>query len=282
MAEIATKDNNMLYGTFRIRMRVTNVPGTCTGFFWVNDFASFLDALADTSWMQYQSNVEEIDMELLSSSYNNTSKPIYLVMQTPMAAKDGYNVAGTSTFRIQQLPFEPSDSFHEYRFDWTNDRVVFYADGNRISSMTWTYPEEPGQLAVNHWSNGNALWSKGPPNEAAVTTIEWVKAYYNSSNTDKDAEHAIRCPGLESSQICVVPDFSSSHPVDVFYQNRTMCGESDVDGGSPSKVEKTADAASSKTSMTTTQRTMPLSRALASIEWWLLLAMVTAFIATMY
>lgn len=219
-------------------------------------------------------------MELLSSSYNHTSKPIYLVMQTPTAARDGYNAAGTSTFHIQQLPFEPDDGFHEYRFDWTRSGVAFYADGTQISYMDWTYPQEPGHLAVNHWSNGNALWSKGPPKEDAVTTVKWVKAYYNTSDPGKMADYAKRCPTPEASRICAVPDLSSSPTENIFFQKGTMCGETGDKGNGPSEVGKATDAASSKRSLATAQRPMPFSPALASIEWWLLLAIIAAFIAT--
>lgn len=216
-------------------------------------------------------------MELLSSSFNDTSKPIYLVMQTPTAAEDGYNAAGTSTFHIQQLPFAPSDDFHEYRFDWTKDGVIFYADGNPIISMTWTYPKEPGHLAINHWSNGNAMWSKGPPKDAAVTTIEWVKAYYNSTNQDKLARYATRCSTSEMSQICAIPGAAPSPTPGIFYRNGTMCGEGTVDNKSSDTVQKVTDH-DSKTSTATSSKTIPLSRALDSGFFWLLLVLTAMLI----
>lgn len=38
MAEIASRDESMLYGSFGIRMKVTGIAGTCTGFFWVSHY----------------------------------------------------------------------------------------------------------------------------------------------------------------------------------------------------------------------------------------------------
>lgn len=34
-AEIATTELDYFYGTYRVGLKVTNVPGTCTAFFWV-------------------------------------------------------------------------------------------------------------------------------------------------------------------------------------------------------------------------------------------------------
>ena len=35
IAEVATRREDMLFGTFRVGMKVTGVPGTCGAFFWV-------------------------------------------------------------------------------------------------------------------------------------------------------------------------------------------------------------------------------------------------------
>lgn len=35
VAEIVAKDQSMSYGSFRVGMRVTKEPGTCSAFFWV-------------------------------------------------------------------------------------------------------------------------------------------------------------------------------------------------------------------------------------------------------
>lgn len=40
MAEIVAKDGNMLCGSFRVGMKITKVPGTCSAFFWVSEPAA--------------------------------------------------------------------------------------------------------------------------------------------------------------------------------------------------------------------------------------------------
>lgn len=147
-------------------------------------------------------------MEILSSSLNSTSTPIYLVIQSPDAIAQGYNAANSGLCDVHQLPFEPSDDFHEYRFDWTRNGVIFYADGVPLKTMLWSYPTDtPGRLVISHWSNGNLLWSKGPPQRDAVTTISYVKAYYNSSDPVRNAAFHARCPGSpDVGSICPIED----------------------------------------------------------------------------
>lgn len=35
MGEISVRAGDMTYGSYRVGMKITDVPGTCTGFFWV-------------------------------------------------------------------------------------------------------------------------------------------------------------------------------------------------------------------------------------------------------
>lgn len=41
-AELDTAREDMLYGTFRAAMRVSDVPGTCAAFFWVREIVQYL------------------------------------------------------------------------------------------------------------------------------------------------------------------------------------------------------------------------------------------------
>lgn len=40
MAEIVARDSDMIYGSFRVGMKITKVPGTCSAFFWVSESAA--------------------------------------------------------------------------------------------------------------------------------------------------------------------------------------------------------------------------------------------------
>ena len=150
-------------------------------------------------------------MEFLSAEYNSSSHPVNLVLQSPDSARNGFNAAGTGTFDIHQLPFSPSDGFHEYRFDWSPSSVVFYADGVVMQTMTKAIPTSPGHITLSHWSNGDPAWSAGPPEQDAIITVEYLKGYFNSSDTQRQKDWAHRCPNVAAvNATCAVPDLKAA------------------------------------------------------------------------
>ncbi|KAK2072335.1 hypothetical protein P8C59_006694 [Phyllachora maydis] len=170
--EMDTSRLDVWWGTFRASMKMTSVPGTCAAFFW------------------YFNDTQEIDMEFLSKDYNtsNNSYPVY-------------------------LPFNPTLDFHEYRIDYMPGRVDFLADGQVLAEMTGSaVPESPGHLALSHWSNGNALWSGGPPAADATLVVNYVKAYFNSSSPARIQDWAGRCRDpAAANAVCVVPEVKGTN-----------------------------------------------------------------------
>ena len=150
-------------------------------------------------------------MEFLSTEYNSTSHPVNLVLQSPDSARNGFNAANTGTFDINQLPYTPSDGFHEYRFDWSPTAVKFYADGVLLNTMTKSIPNSPGHLTLSHWSNGDPAWSAGPPETDAIITVEYIKGYFNSSDTKRQSDWARRCPNTAATNAtCAVPELKAA------------------------------------------------------------------------
>jgi len=187
-AEVASVRNDSLLGSFRVGMKLSNSSGTCGAFFF------------------FHNNSQEIDMEFLSHQFNESQGAVNLVLQTPESVTHGYDASGTAGFRVQRLPFRPDGSFHEYRFDWTKERVAFYVDGNFLYEMTENVPQEGGALFFNHWSNGDPLWSAGPPKQDTVMTISYLKAYFNSTDTER-SQNAFkkRCPNYDPAKVCAIP-----------------------------------------------------------------------------
>lgn len=50
-----------------------------------------------------------------------------------------------------ELPFDPTRSFHDYRFDYGPNGVVFYAAGEPVQEFTQGILERPMRLYVNAW-----------------------------------------------------------------------------------------------------------------------------------
>jgi beta-glucanase (GH16 family) len=150
-------------------------------------------------------------MEFLSAEYNSSSHPVNLVLQSPDSVRNGFNAASTGTFDINQLPFNPSDGFHEYRFDWSPTAVIFYADGVAIKTMTKAIPTSPGHITLSHWSNGDPAWSAGPPETDAIVTVEYLKGYFNSSDTKRQSDWAHRCSNVAApNATCAVPELRAA------------------------------------------------------------------------
>lgn len=89
-------------------------------------------------------------------------------------------------------------------------------------------PDSAGHLILQHWSNGNAKWSGGPPQEDATILVSYVKAYFNSSDTRRDHDWNTGC-SLKRVDACAVPNGTADNATDggqFFNPNHTQ-GEGD-------------------------------------------------------
>ena len=87
--------------------------------------------------------------------------------------------------------------------------VSFYADGHYVGQVTdpMYVPSSPGKIILSHWSNGAPGWSAGPPVEDAKLLVQYVKAYFNSSEPTRQNDHSRRCPNPSVAKgICQIPD----------------------------------------------------------------------------
>jgi hypothetical protein len=148
-------------------------------------------------------------MEFLSSQFvpENNTFPVNLVLQSTKSVQAGFNAAATGNYVVANLPFNPTDGFHEYRIDFVPGNVIFYGDGTILAKMNHTLPTMPGHMILTQWSNGNPLWSFGPPLKESVITVSYVKAYFNSSDVARQSAWKSRCknPSAAGAQ-CAIPN----------------------------------------------------------------------------
>ncbi|KAK1595219.1 concanavalin A-like lectin/glucanase domain-containing protein [Colletotrichum navitas] len=213
-AEIDSAREDVKYGSFRAMIKVPSIAGTCAAFFW------------------YHNDTQEIDMEFLTREFNpsNNSFPVNLVLQSRASLEKGYVASSTGNFLKVNLGFNPATDFHEYRIDYLRDNVTFYADGKVLAAMNGSaVPTEGGHLILQHWSNGNPLWSGGPPKTDAIMTVASVKAYFNSSLDARKADHDSRCidPAAPGA-VCAIPD----NPAFFFSTQANMTNNQTVSGTS--------------------------------------------------
>lgn len=184
-------------------------------------------------------------MEFLSKDFRteNSSYPVHLVLQSTAAAQAGFDASGTPSHAVANLPFDPRAGFHEYRFDFVPGRVAFYADGAVLATMDdpGAVPSSAGHLALNHWSNGNALWSGGPPARDAAMEVRYVKAYFNSSDGARREDYAARCGDpVAAGAVCAIPGVTAGDDsaAGFFFTgqknmtgNQTVSSDNGVSGG---------------------------------------------------
>lgn len=119
-------------------------------------------------------------------------------------------MASTSIASVCWLP-PREDRALKFRPDWSPGAVSFYADGKLLMNMDEDgyVPSAPGKIVLSHWSNGQPLWSGGPPTTDAKLLISYVKAYFNSSDPARQKDYGQRCKASDRdarSATCPVPD----------------------------------------------------------------------------
>lgn len=157
-------------------------------------------------------------MEFLSKTFMKDSGRLDLVLHSQLSLQQGGDASATPTFQSPVLAFNPSEGFHEYRFDWVEGSVEFFVDGKRVGRFDSTafIPTAPGKIILSHWSNGNPLWSAGPPAEDAKMVVSYVKAYFNSSDPARQKAHESRCKDKSApNAVCLIPDQTVPPRVDV-------------------------------------------------------------------
>jgi beta-glucanase (GH16 family) len=160
--------------------------------------------------LQYYNDSQEIDFEALSYQYNlqNGTFPMNLVLQSQQSARQGFSSAASGDWKVVNLPFDPTDGFHEYRIDFVPGTVMYYGDGQILATINTTaVPTSPGHLILSQWSNGDPGWSGGPPPQRAVSTVGYVKGYFNSSDPARQAAATARCKDPSASgATCKISD----------------------------------------------------------------------------
>jgi len=142
--EIKSAAADHLYGSYRARLKLPDVPSSITGFFLYKapDFK------------------HEIDIEIVNG-------PCGTIWFTTYASGEVSNTHETS------LDFDPTADFHEYRFDLYPGEINFYVEGELLQSFGSGLPEEPMYLMLNAWFPD---WLDGEkPQEAKTVLIDWIK-----------------------------------------------------------------------------------------------------------
>jgi hypothetical protein len=161
---VGTAGSALGYGYYEVRMKVTDVPGTCVSFFW----------------KEVDYGPGEIDVEFLTNESWITSPTTGKVHYTIHPNWDTNGTAFT-----QDLAFNPSKDFHRYGWLWTPAKLSYTVDGQIVKTFTNPPAQnlvntKGGYIMMNAWT-GNANWGGGPPTKDATSAYDWVKFYANAT-----------------------------------------------------------------------------------------------------
>ena len=146
--------------------------------------------------------VEFNSSESISTNLQNTNVPSTAFIST--LANGGssdtgrffYDSIANGSFGHSSL--SPWD-YTEYRLEWMKNEVNFFIGGKLARSVSRSNEKGllsvPSPLRLQHWSNGLATGSQGPPNQSTVANVGWVRLFFNSSlmNDNDHASFDTRC-----------------------------------------------------------------------------------------
>lgn len=180
-SSISSYRDDILYGSFRMSMKMTPLEGTSFGFFF------------------FYSISEEIDLEILG--HEQDEGKIRTSIQPII--RDSSNRASNLSQKVISLNRSLSSDFIEYRFDWFKSRVDFFVENRYYYSLTVNVPTHHGKIVVNHRTNGNPKWSRGPPVNVSDIEIKWIDVYFNSSDSQecRSVNYGQRITNIESNEL---------------------------------------------------------------------------------
>ena len=134
----------MGFGSYEIRMKLPNAPSSITGFFLYKEPDFF----------------HEIDIEI----YNEQKAYILFTTYADGDVRNEYK---------EYLDFDPSEDFHNYRFDYYPNKVSFYVNNEHQISWTEGFSVEPMRLILNTWY---PKWLDGiEPMEDKYLVVDWIR-----------------------------------------------------------------------------------------------------------
>lgn len=143
-AEIVSKRSNFRYGSYSASIKTSKTPGGVVGWFIYRD-----------------SPLNEVDVEMLTRENRN----LYFTL---------HHVQTNVDSKVVKLNFDPTEAFHEYRFDWRPDRVDYFIDGNPAGTLTKQVPDSNAAIMLNHWSGNIAGWGGAAPTEDMSMEVDWM------------------------------------------------------------------------------------------------------------
>jgi endoglucanase len=138
------------YGYYETSMQAISNDGVVSSFF------TYTGPSDDNPW-------DEIDVEILGKDTTKVQFNYYT------------NGVGNHEY-LYDLGFDASEGFHTYGFDWQEDSITWYVDGEAVYTATTNIPSTPGKIMMNVWNGiGVDSWLNAYDGTTPLTAFyQWV------------------------------------------------------------------------------------------------------------
>ncbi len=215
--EVVYNSAKVLYGSFRASIKTTKHAGGVVGWFVYKD------------GVPGDGELHEVDMEILTEDLTQIQYTLH---------HDAYSVDHI----IDPLHFDPSEDFHEYRFDWYPDSVVYYIDGVRREKLTVNVPDDSCLIMLNYWSNNSPNWGGKMPNTLTHMWVDYMHYYSQEELTATPLSTHLKISNksvfLRSSSqgFTIHPPQKGTYQLSIFQINGKLVYESSIN--SQAKLNK--------------------------------------------
>lgn len=182
-AQLQTVRQDIQYGTFRVFMRSP---------------APYAGGSALTMRLQYNdTSSAELDLLNMDDSSDDAC------MQTSISGQDPETSWGLNYTVMEDAKHNigPWD-FWQWRMDWSPETISWYVGENTGVWKVRTVPtsnaslvDVPVSFYLKHWSNGDANFMQGPPQNDSTASVGWVRLFFNSSVQSTSQISSTACNG---------------------------------------------------------------------------------------
>ncbi len=140
------------YGRYEVSMKAIKNDGVVSSFF------TYTGPSDNNPW-------DEIDIEILGK---DTTKVQFNYFTDSRGSHE----------HMHDLGFDASEDFHTYAFEWYEDKIVWFVDGEEVYTADTTIPSVPGKIMMNTWpGTGVDGWLNAFDDSALPLTAEydWVR-----------------------------------------------------------------------------------------------------------
>lgn len=189
-AEIESLSTAYQFLSIRMLARTKGASGAVTAMFTYRPPATPHDI----------STVQEADLEI------RTRDPATSVQYTNQPAWNATSDIPESTRNVTLPGQKKWTDWVYYRMDWTPGKSTWYANGQRVSEISFQAPRDPAQVMFNSWSDGGSWSGAMQEGQEAVMQIKFIEMVFN--NTEATGRPGLAPAGQKCRNVCSIDETS--------------------------------------------------------------------------